>query len=238
MPLTIPSRPNTVGMPRNIGKIGVPQNIGRAQSTEHSLINQKIDRQNARVSMNQVLASQAEERGQRTTSIRRIGVAGSVAHTSAARYQTNIKTSVSDKTAYDQNAEYTESDEKRYDYIRRLVKQRKAKEQALQKIQSTSNSPLSVHTGSGMTKSGAGGFHKQVGKMFREHRSQFGNLSSSQKAVLETAIENKLEQKTTGSSISRFDKMAMKKNVNAAKKQGQIAPATAKKFNKIISQLQ
>lgn len=237
MPLNIPSRPSSIGIPRNIGKIGVPQNIGRAQSTQTGMINQKVDRQNARVSMNQVLSAQAEERGQKTTSINRVGVGGTVAHTSVARYQTNIKTSVNDTTGYNQDAAYAGSDEKRYEYIRRLVKQRKAKEQALKEIANGSNSPLSVGTGTSMARGGVGGFHKQVGKFFKSNSSQFGGLSSSQKAVLEDTIENTLEHKATGSSITRYDKMDMKKKIAAAKSQGQIGATTAKKFKGIISKL-
>lgn len=131
MPLTIPSRPSSIGIPRNIGKIGVPTNIGRAQSTKVGMLNQKVDRQNARVSMNQVLSAKAEERGQKTTSINRVGVGGMTAHTSTARYQTNIKTSVNDAVGYDQNATSAASDEKRYNYVRGLIRRRKAKEAEL-----------------------------------------------------------------------------------------------------------
>ena len=131
MPLTIPSRPSSIGIPRNIGKIGVPTNIGRAQSTRVGMLNQKVDRQNARVSMNQVLSAKAEERGQKTTSINRVGAMGNIAHTSSARYQTNIKTSVNDAIGYDQNATSTASDEKRYNYVRGLIRKRKAKEAEL-----------------------------------------------------------------------------------------------------------
>ncbi len=128
MPLSMPSRPNSIGMPRNIGKIGVPQNIGRAQSTSASFINQKVDRQNARVSMNQVLSAKAEARGEKTTSINRVGSMGNIAHTSTARYQTNIKTSVNDTVGYDQEATYKGADDQRYSYVRRLIRARKEKE--------------------------------------------------------------------------------------------------------------
>jgi len=131
MPLSIPSRPSGFGIPRNIGKIGIPQNIGRAQSTQTSMLNQKVDRQNARVSMNQVLSAKAEARGEKTTSINRVGSMGNIAHTSTARYQTNIKTSVNDTVAYDQNAEYSGSDDKRYSHVQRLIRARKEKEAEL-----------------------------------------------------------------------------------------------------------
>ncbi len=137
MPLTLPSRPSSVGMPRNIGKIGVPTNIGRAQSAQSHMLNQKVDRQNARVSMNQILSAKAEARGEKTTSINRVGSMGNIAHTSTARYQTNIRTSVNDKVAYDQNAEYSGADDKRYSHVQRLIRARKAKEAELLKKKNT-----------------------------------------------------------------------------------------------------
>ncbi len=138
MPLSIPSRPGSFGVPRTIGKIGVPQNITRAQSTETSMLNQKVDRQNARVSMNQVMGAKAEARGEKTTSINRVGSMGNIAHTSSTRYQTNIKTSVNDTVSYDQNTDYRKgSDDQRAVYVQRLIRARKEKEARLAKTKGT-----------------------------------------------------------------------------------------------------
>ncbi len=138
MPLSIPSRPGSFGVPRTIGKIGVPQNITRAQSTKTSMLNQKVDRQNARVSMNQVMGAKAEARGEKTTSINRVGSMGNIAHTSSTRYQTNIKTSVNDTVSYDQNTDYRKgSDDQRAVYVQRLIRARKEKEARLAKTKGT-----------------------------------------------------------------------------------------------------
>jgi len=132
MAIHLPPRPINIGIPRNIAKIGVPQNIARAQSTQTSMLNQQVDRQNARVSMNQVLSAKAEARGEKTTSINRVGSMGNIAHTSSARYQTNIKTSINDDFSYDQNATYHKgSDDQRAVYVQRLIRARKEKEAKL-----------------------------------------------------------------------------------------------------------
>lgn len=135
----MPSRSVGLGMPRNVGKIGVPQNTSRAQSTHTSFINQKVDRTNARVSMSQVLGAKAEARGEKTTSINRVGSMGNIAHTSSARYQTNIRTSVNDNAVYDQNTDYHKgSDDQRATYVRRLIKARQEKEAKLAQKKGTS----------------------------------------------------------------------------------------------------
>lgn len=245
MPPNLPStfgglRPpshNIINTPKNIGKIGIPSNIGRAQSTQVSVLQQKIDRDNARVSINQVLSAKAENLGQRTTSINRVGALGTKAYTSAARYQTNIKASVNDQNSYDPNAQQNDeaSNDRRYTYMRKLIKQRQAKEKELQKEQSTS--PLSVGTGHSMHHSGTGGFHKQVSKFFRDNRTKFSHLSSEQKGIFEKTIEDKLEHKATGSQISRFDRIAMKKQLDKAHEQGKINLHTTQQFKKIIGKI-
>ncbi len=129
MGLNIPSAPRPIGtnMPK-ISKIGVPTNIGRAQSTKTSMLNQKVDRQNARVSMNQVMGAKAEARGEKTTSINRVGSMGNVAKTSITRYANNIKTSINDTVGYNQDANANASDEKRANYVHQLILKRKGKE--------------------------------------------------------------------------------------------------------------
>jgi hypothetical protein len=128
MALNIPSAPRPLGnnMPK-ISKIGVPTNIGRATNTSTSQIIQKTDRANARVSMNQVLSAKAEARGEKTTSINRVGSMGNVAKTSVARYATNIKTSVNDAVGYNQDINREVSEEKRHDYVQQLMAKRKLK---------------------------------------------------------------------------------------------------------------
>lgn len=243
MPLNLPpviggSTPLGNKIP-NIGKIGIPNNIGRAQSTAVSSLQQRVDRDNARVSMNQVLSAKAEAMGQKTTSINRIGVGGTTAYSSASRYQKNIKTSVNDENSYDPNATNNKAlDDQRYTYVRRLIKARQAKEKALQKASTDGESPLNVGTGHSMHHGGASGFHKQVGKFFRGNRSQFSHLSSNQKAVLEKTIEDRLEHKATGSRITRYDKLAMKKDINAAHNQGKISYRTTKQYKNIVNKLE
>lgn len=226
-----PSRINSNAM--NIGKIGVPTNISRAQSTKLTTLQQKIDRSNAKVSMNQVLSSKAQDMGQRTTSIHRVGN-GTLAYSSAARYQKDIKVSANDTNFYNPNADTEAREDARYDYMQRLIKARQAKQQ---KLSSNQSKGLSVGTGHSMHHSGAGGFHKQMGKFFRENRTKFSHLSGEQKAVLENTIENRLEHKATGSEISRYDKAAMKKEINKAHDQGKINYRTTQQFKKIVGKL-
>lgn len=137
MPLNIPSSLGTGrpmgNMPRNIGKIGVPTNVGRAQSVNIGQTQQRKDVANSRVSMNQIQSAKAEERGQRTTSINRLGVRGTTAQTSVTRYQTNIKTSVNDQSAYNQNANMydAKAEDNRHNYSQQLIKRRKEKERQI-----------------------------------------------------------------------------------------------------------
>jgi len=243
MPVNLPptlgssARSAGSGLPK-LGKIGIPTNVGRAQSTAVTSLQQHVDRTNARVSMNQIMSAKAEAAGQKTTSINRVGVGGTRAYTSASRYQTNIKTSINDEKNYDPNATDSNAlDDQRYTYMRRLIKARQAKEKALQQAAGKSGDGLSVGTGKSMVKGGASGFHKQVGKFFRGNRTQFSHLSSSQKAVLEETIEDKLGHKATGSEISRYDRMAMKKDINKAHNQGQISYRTAQQFKKIVGKI-
>lgn len=198
----------------------------RAQNFSASKINQKIDREQAAISMSQVLARKAGQENSRSTSVAHIGQTMTAASTSITH------AGVARSLNGDDGNSDPGADNRRYAYMRKQIMARQANEAAAAK-QAASGSGLNVGTGSGMKKSGTGGLHKTLGKEFREHKSTYGSLSSTEKKVFEQSVGKRLGAKTTGSEINRYDKKAIKSDI---KKSG-MSISHARILKKVIDKL-
>lgn len=207
---------------------------GHAQNLSVSALRQKIERQQAAVSLSQVLNRQAGVVNTRTTSVTHIGqtLTGpttSITHLGAGR-------AVNDVTAAGQAD--AGADNRRYAYMRKLIKERQVKEAVEAKAAAASKkSGFTVGTGATLRTSGATGLHKQLGQEFRTYRSTYGSLTSQERQVLEKSISGRLAHKTTGSTISRYDKKAMRQDINKARNAGDVSISHAKILKKVVQKL-
>ena len=222
------------GTPPLRPSVGVP----RAQNLNISQLQQKTDREQAAVSMNQVLSRKAGIENTRSTSVAHMGQAAtgpttSITHPGAVR-------SVNDMTAAGQSD--SAADDRRYTYMRKMIKERQAKEamaakQAAASASSGGKSGLDLGKGSAFRKTGVGGIHKTLSKEFRAHRTTYGSLTSTEKKVLEDSLTGRLSNKTVSSKISRYDKKEIKKDINKAHDAGDVSFSHAKILKKVVDKL-
>ncbi|MBU0661222.1 hypothetical protein KKG22_03510 [Patescibacteria group bacterium] len=180
-----------------------------------------------------------EKEGGPISSISRMGKAREEATTSVFRNsQSGAATSISRKGVdkfHSATGEMSdeERDDLRYAYMQRLQQQRHAKESGSKE----GRYKLEVKTGSGFTKSGVTGFHKQLGRHLRKYRSSYGNLSGKDKTYFENLVGERAQHKTTGSSFSYSEKRDLKTKVYNDFKAGKISREDMKDFTKLVGNL-
>lgn len=214
-------RPNT-GLPLG--------GVQRAQNLATTKLQQKIERENAAVSINQALsrAPNTQSGYQKSTSIHHLDGSKSVI---SAVTNDRAKRSVYDTEYYDE-----EADKKRHDYVLRLIAQRKKKEKQAVEEESGENSryAFGLKGGKNVKVAGASGLHKQLGKFFKKYRGSYSNLSSKDKAFFEGLVTQYAKHKSTGSSFGFSDKRRMRWDVEKARRQGTITYEDARDFKKLI----
>ncbi len=223
LPPTLPgsSRPNT-GLPLG--------GVQRAQNVSVTKLQQHAERENAAVSINQALSRtpHAASGYQKSTSIHHLD--GSKSTVSAVTND-RAKRSVYDTEYYDE-----EADKKRYDYVRRLIAQRKAKEGEGVEEETGENSryAFAMKGGKNLKLTGVSGLHKHMGKFFKKYRGTYSNLSKKDKAFFEGMVTQYAKHKSTGSSFGFSEKRRMRWDVEKARRQGTISYEDARDFKKLI----
>lgn len=203
----------------------IPSGVGipRAQNFQVSKLNQKVEREAATVSINQAVARKAGAENMRSTSIAHLGGSPSAPSTSI----THPGNSPSSGSLSDSGA-----DDRRYAYMRKMIRERKAEEAAGAK-----KAGIDIGKGTAFRKTGVGGIHRVLSREFRAKRTQYGTLTSKEKEVLEKSITNRLSNKTTTSAISRYDKKYMKKDISKAHGAGDVSMRHAKILKKFIDKI-
>jgi len=199
--------------------------IGRAQNFSVTKLQQHTEREQAAVSMGQVIDRTNRLQSQKTTSIAHVGERDQGAAAVSANAQGH-PASLDDR--YDEGA-----DRRRYAYIRGLIKERKAREADVAKA-ATSGKGLQVGTGKAFKSTGASSFRKQLRRYIVAWPGSYRNISASDRKVLEEATTEALKHKTTGSEITRKDRLKMKAHARDAYKERKITKEDYKDFKKII----
>lgn len=202
----------------------------RAQNFHVSKINQKIEREQSAVSMSQVLERKAGHENSHATSISHVGQVTTGPSTSITHAGAPRPGAVGEQN--DAGA-----DDRRYDYMRRMIRERQANAAVEAKKAAAGNKGIQVGTGSGLRTTGVESVHKVLGKEFRGNRSVYGGLSGSEKKILEKTITSHLGSKATGSSINRYDRKAMKSDISKAHGSGATSLTHAKMLKKIVDKL-
>ncbi|MBT3816885.1 MAG: hypothetical protein HOE80_01685 [Candidatus Magasanikbacteria bacterium] len=126
-----------------------------------------------------------------------------------------------------------ERDERRYDFMRRLIRQRKVKDAA----GTEGKYKVQVKTGSAFKKGGASGFHKRLRHHFKKYRSTYQNVSEKEGNFFEGVVEKQAKNKRTGSEFNRLDKKKMKSEIHTAFKKGKVSREDQKDFYNMIDKL-
>lgn len=139
-----------------------------------------------------------------------------------------------------------ERDDLRYNYVRRLVKARLAKEQekTLQKVEkqvgdvySKSVKNVGFSTGKTTRMTGTQGMKMKLHRMIKENPATYKNLSSKDRDYILGLIDSHASKLPTGGSFGRSIRKSMTKQIRKDVGKGTISRYDAKDFKNIINQL-
>jgi hypothetical protein len=152
-----------------------------------------------------------------------------------------------------QESSAAEADDMRYDYVRRLIKARQAKEQkeaaqkgmAITKEGKTvsitpAGEKLKMRLGTGATfhRGLRGGLDKTMKKMFRKHKYVMRNISTADRQLLGDIIAKHAANRTTGVGYGWYDKKRMKNEVQQLYESRKISKVDMLQFKKIVEELE
>lgn len=208
---------------------GTPQ-AGRAQSFSPTNLGRESVK-GAKISMNQAMSGSTKK----TTSISHPEGYSKGATTSVSR-PVEIEESLSRENMSDQ-----ERDERRYNYIRRMVKARQAKEER-QAIKAEENkerdqSDIKLRTGSGFRSKGKLGVVKQMAKLKRTKPSSYKNISKQDSEYFAGVLKPHAKAVGRSKGFDRSARTSMKQKLERDKKAGVISSKDSKDFKKMIDQL-
>ncbi|HAZ28198.1 MAG TPA: hypothetical protein DCY48_00250 [Candidatus Magasanikbacteria bacterium] len=145
------------------------------------------------------------------------------------------------------------ADERRYTYIRRLIKERQANEKEAERrsghgiagergavshvpggVSKIQQRVTTVKTGAGFRKML---YTKAVRKMFLDKRAQYKNISMKDRNFFIGLVERYAKNKSVGHGMSRINRMAMRMDVERARRKGEISYEDARDFKKLIDQM-
>jgi hypothetical protein len=246
MPWQVPSKLTNLGLGRSSKPSAPSSSISRAQNLSTTQLQQHKDRKKATTSIGRAI--RRDSGSAPSTSISHPGGYAQDATTSINHQQGNVKRSVNEQAGYDEQAE---ADNRRYSYMQRRIRARKAKariaeakeakkvEKEVKKMTTTSSGKhkLSVGAGGTFTKGGSSGLHRRLGKFFKKHRDTYKNVSKSDRDFFEGLLTEQASKKRTGTSYGFREKKAMKSKVNKAWRSGQISKQDASDFKNIIGNL-
>jgi len=204
---------------RNAGDVS----IGQTQ--------QKKDVAAANVSMHQ--AMQKKVGNAPTTSVYRIGQDADNISTSISR-PADARRSIYQEEGQEEAAR----DYRRFSYIRRKIKERKAAQARVEKEIQKSSGGIQAGIGSGYRKTGVTSFRRRMENMFRKNRATYKNLSAKDKKMFEDIVEGHLSKKATGKAINRLDRRKMGLEVYKNWKSGKITKTDYQDMKRIIRDLE
>lgn len=224
--------------------LGAGSSVGRAQDFFSVNLGRESIK-NAKVSMNQVMMNS----NQPLTSISHPGGAGQKAVTSINNLVSNSNsptTSVfhpSTATKDERNNLYDEgADDRRYNYIQRLIRARKNREVAIAEKEAKSpRSKFKIEQGTGASFSRRvwfGGLDKKLRKMFYKDRATFKNLSKADRTFFADLVEKHAQARRTGVGYVYRDRRNMRLEIEKARRKRIISWDDSKDFKKMINELE
>ncbi|MFA6427152.1 MAG: hypothetical protein WCW16_01745 [Candidatus Magasanikbacteria bacterium] len=201
-----------------------------AQDLSTMKLQQKIDREQAKTSITHVGQAASTPA---TSSITRVGSQNTGPTTSISH--PGVSTSQSEDLGSDQEVR----DRLRYQYIRKMAKERQTQQAAAAKTISPDDKKYTLNMGTGVSFSRKirGGFDKTFGKMVRKNPASFKNISKADRKVLGDIVQKHAGARRTGTGYLYGDRKRMKIEVEQARKKGTISTADSKDMKKIVDKL-
>ncbi|HBU06981.1 MAG TPA: hypothetical protein DEB09_02765 [Candidatus Magasanikbacteria bacterium] len=130
-----------------------------------------------------------------------------------------------------------EADDRRYNYVRRLIKARQ--EKAVEKVVKEGGSAydFSVHTGKGFRLHGRHGLMRKIYKMKKENPLAYKHWGDTEKKYLADMLKKHVEGVSRGTSIGYAMRRRMKYQIDQDRKSHKINIYAAKDMKKIVDEL-
>lgn len=231
MPNLPPVLPRAPGGPAPALPMRPTSGIGRAQQFSVSKLQQHVDREKATTSIAGAISRNQGAQQQPTTSINRVG------DEQQATTSINHVGEEAQHSIYQQDETSGVRDRLRYQYIRKMIRERKATEAAVAKMEA-SQGGIDVKTGGSLRMSGVSGFTRTMKKLFRSDRSAYKNIAADKKAMIQQIIQNTAKNKPTGANFTFSERKKMGQEVYKQFKTGAISKEEYHHFKDIISKIQ
>lgn len=203
-----------------------------AQDLSVLKLQQKKDIEAARVSSNQVMTGSGYN--QATTSVNHIGGANNRATTSVNR-PTNGENTEDGTISNDEGA-----DDRRYDYARRVLRQKKVKELASAAAKTgKKDDTFTAGVGRAYRTTGRESFDRRLGRLIREKRATYKNISAEDKKVFSGIVKSTLKGKPIGSEVSRLNRLKMKMKIERERtsRGGTLSSEDVRDFKGLVEKL-
>jgi len=224
MPLNPLQNIGTNFFPR--GSSGVSKH---AQDLSASKLQQRIDRENAKVSMDRVIRGGSGFSP--TTSISHLQ--GDNASASSSVFHAGVsKRSIYDEEEYDEVR-----DRIRYAHIRGMMKQKQAQEEAAKQQQTPSKYEVGVKTGGGFRTKGKRTFVSKIKSLRRTKPVTYKNISNKDIDYFVNLVKPHATIPRSGSPIGRVARSKMKLKIEQDRREGKISLDDAKDMKKMIDNL-
>lgn len=140
------------------------------------------------------------------------------------------------KNAFDRPDDDAIRDRLRYQHIRQMVKARQEtnNEEAI----AAKDHSLPIRVGKQLRQTGASSVKKVIRRLVKGDRAEYKNISNADRGELKQILENRLQQKKTGTDINRLDRLAMKRAAYKSYRSGTISKADLRDFKGIIKGLE
>ncbi len=213
-----------------------PGGVSRAQSFSVGKLQQKKDREGAKVSVSQRIRSDDDREGP-TTSVGRIGREENSTE-SLARSKGGMR------SIYDDVERDKTLDRLRYQNIRKMIKERKEVEKVGADVgvgaKPEKVSPFripGVKTGGGFKTKGAYGLTRKFFSHSRQQRATFKNLSSKDRKYFLDMVGEHAKKVRRGTGFGRLVRKKMKRKVDRDWRAGKISIDDRNDFKKVINSL-
>lgn len=192
-----------------------------AQSQFVSRLNQEKDRDRATTSVDRAIRGEANAP---TSSVFRQG-------------QTDVPTTSvfhpgQTSASFERPDDAAIRDRLRYQHIRQMVKARQETES--EEAAAAKDHPMPIRVGKQFRQTGASSVKKVIRRLVKGDRAEYKNISNADRGELKQILENRLQQKKTGTDINRLDRLAMKRAAYKSYRSGTISKADLRDFKGII----
>jgi len=210
--------------------LGISPGISKhAQNFSVSKLQQKRDRENAKVSMDRAI--RGDSNFFPTTSVSHIQGNSTPASSSVFHAGTSRR-SIYDEEEYDEVR-----DRLRYAHIRGMMKEKQAEEAAARQQPVPSKYDVGVKTGGGFRVKGRMGVKRRLEKMRKYKPATYKNISNKDIKYFEDLIKPHTKAVSRGTGIGRISRRDMKLKVERDRRKGIVSWEDAKDMKKMVDNL-